>query len=52
MEELLEPPHSSEYADIHYGSTTLSTEIKRERSLHLLDDRLRQASKAVSAKSS
>lgn len=51
MESYLDPP-DTEFADLHYGSTTLSNEVKKDRSQILNDERMRQMQKAISAKSS
>ena len=51
MESYLDPP-DTEFTDLHYGSTTLSNEVKKDRSQILNDERMRQMQKAISAKSS
>ena len=52
MEDFLEPP-DSDFPDIHYGTTTMSSEVKKDKSQHSLDDRLRDnIPKTIIAKSS
>ena len=53
MDDFLEPP-DGELADMHYGTTTLNAETKRDPSHSLLsmDDRYRAMQKTISAKSS
>lgn len=53
MDDFLEPP-DPDFPDLHYGTTTMSAEIKKDRSQqHLLDNRLRDnLQKTVTAKSS
>ena len=51
MESYLDPPET-EFTDLHYGSTTLSNEVKKDRSQILNDERMRQMQKAIAAKSS
>ena len=43
MEKYLDPP-DNDFAELHYGSTTLMAEVKKESTQHLLE--------VVSAKSS
>ncbi|XP_019852891.1 PREDICTED: mesoderm induction early response protein 1 [Amphimedon queenslandica] len=52
MDDFLEPP-DPDFPDLHYGTTTMAAEIKKDRSQHLLDSRLRDnLQKTVTAKSS
>lgn len=51
MDDFLEPP-DGDLADMHYGTTTLNAETKRDPYLLSMDDRYRAMQKTVSAKSS
>ena len=57
MDDYLDPPEP-EFADLHYGSTTLNAEIKKDRTQqqtqHIIqmDEQLRHIQKPVTAKSS